>query len=114
MLPGGMLKLRLSMSVRSPYALVAPLTSTTISPRRGPTGMVMVSMLDSLVYSDACMRFAALGNLMNYRSTCLRAQLPLLSHVGRAAVQPLRSFGTVVVLCMDGKFSSFRKVSEQT
>ena len=113
MLPGGMLKLRFSMSVRSPYALVAPLTSTTTSPRRGPTGMVMVSMLDCLVYSDACMRFAALRNLMNYRSTCLRAQLPLQYHVGCAAVQPLRSFGTVVLLRMDGECSSFRKVQKQ-
>lgn len=76
--------------------------------------MVMVSMLDCLVYSDACMRCAALGTLMNYESTRLRAQLPLLHHIGCAAVKPLRKFGTVVLLRMDGEFSSFRKVPEQT
>jgi hypothetical protein len=42
-LPGGTLKLMPSTSSRSPKDLTSPSTSSTLPPRRGPTGMVMES-----------------------------------------------------------------------
>lgn len=53
MLPGGTEKLRPASRVRSPYALVTLSTSTTLEPRRGPTGMVMLSRLETRLCSEA-------------------------------------------------------------
>mmetsp|Transcript_16139 Transcript_16139/g.27726 ORF Transcript_16139/g.27726 Transcript_16139/m.27726 type:complete len:206 (+) Transcript_16139:540-1157(+) len=42
--PGGIERLRFSINKRSPKDLVTPTSSRTLSPRRGPTGMVMASI----------------------------------------------------------------------
>lgn len=42
-LPGGMLKSRSSISIRSPKDFARPFASATTLPRRGPMGMVMLS-----------------------------------------------------------------------
>jgi len=70
-----MLKVALSSSTRSPYALHRPSASTTTSPRRGPTGIVMLSTVACRVYSAACRPRARppLGRVGSYPTLTLPA-----------------------------------------